>query len=111
VLEVIDKDSNSIEQIGKFRNLFDYKFSINPIQCDIFSSELNNYKFVIANHVIDDLLLDYYGKVSGEDISSIYKEEIILKSIWSKVVNLDTKYIDEFINNLTNLILKLVDND
>ena len=83
---LIDKKKEYMDQLEKFMPLFYIKYKISKRPVDVFSKSKNNYPFIIANHIIDDLIIEFYCRKHNIDTSSVYESEQKLIEIWNQIL-------------------------
>jgi hypothetical protein len=83
---VIDKDSRALSGLIKFMDLFNPKFKISKKVINIFGRFKENYEIILANHLIDDLVLCYFSNKLKTKLSDVYAKEGNVKKVWEYVL-------------------------
>lgn len=85
-LTVLDSEEKSIKTVKDFMKLFHIQYSIQPRVGDFWDMKNNkDYDVIMANHIIDDLAVDYFCKKKKIEIE-IYKNEASLKFVWEEIL-------------------------
>lgn len=99
---VLDKEMDSMKELVKFMNLFNPKYSITSKKIDVFK-EKQKYEFIVANHIVDDLVIDHFCHKWSIKPGDVYEVEGMLKKIWEKILKDTDKNTSEILPKITNL--------
>jgi hypothetical protein len=82
-----DKDGEALADLEAFAKMLAPAFSLRVHATDVFAHTGQlKADLVIANHVIDDLLIDRHALELGIDTARIYEEEDELQSAWKRIL-------------------------
>lgn len=71
-----DVDSASTQLVLDYMKLFKPKYNLTPVESDLFLNNFNKKSdLIVANHIIDDLLLYEYCKENHRSMKSLYESE------------------------------------
>lgn len=84
---LIDYEQESTLEVVKFMELFRPAYSLEPLSLDIFSAHDFSAGLVLANHVIDDLLLGRLQNRYGYNINEVYKTEAQVRETWRRIMH------------------------
>jgi|WetSurMetagenome_2_1015567.scaffolds.fasta_scaffold15442_2 hypothetical protein len=101
----IDKDSRALSSHIKFMELFGPEFKISKKIINLFGRFKENYDVILANHLIDDLVLCYFSKKMKMKLSDIYAKEGNVKKIWEHVLENKKNNLEV----MTKIIVKIFD--
>lgn len=107
---LFDKNKKSMSLLKKFMRLFNPKYEFENIEADILSYTWRQFPFIIANHVIDDLVLDLYCNKHGISTKTIYEKEWTVKALWDKIEE-DKWFYVEMRDSLSDIFDKLLRNN
>lgn len=107
-LTVIDKKVSFLSDLEKFTRLFNPLFKIEKKGIDLFGKFKSNYRFIIANHIIDDLAMDHFATKFGIKIEDIYRDENIVKEFWRKIIANKKQNIPEIADKIAKMLMKIV---
>lgn len=85
-VSVIDVDTKSLASLVRFIRLLNSEFKIQKIRKNLFSAKIAKYDLVLGNHIIDDLVINYFcqlGKITQDDF---YQREDVAKKIWQEIL-------------------------
>lgn len=105
----IDKNQQSLIMLDKFMQLFNPKYKFIKKKWDLYKNFKNKYPVVMANHMIDDLVIDYFATKFNLDIKDIYKNESSLVKFWNLVLENKTQNIEEVANKIAPIFDRLVE--
>ena len=107
-LILLDKDRAALEQNETFIGLFNPPYQVQSRVADIFEINEPPAELVLANHLIDDLLLNICAGEAGFDPNAIYQEEQAMKNAWALILQRRDYFFSKTVNQLSDLFLKLV---
>lgn len=76
---IFDQNKNIFQYLRDLLLLFPIQFSMKHVVRDLFTQNVPKGNIVVANHCIDDLLLDYYAKKNDLLLSDIYSSEAVFQ--------------------------------
>lgn len=103
---LLDKDTASIKILKNFMKLFNTKYVLRCLPKDIRDTK-QKFSFCIANHIIDDILLNSFCKKESIDEKKVYNDEKTLKYIWKQIYSDDslkeetTRFIAKSLDKIT----------
>ncbi len=87
-MRVLDKDEPSLVALANFMTLFSPSFSIEGVRGDVFDDPPRAQSpLVVANHAIDDLVLDLWSTRSGASTLDLYEDETKLSEAWRALLS------------------------
>jgi hypothetical protein len=104
---LFDQDKKSMTLLRNFMRLFNPKFSLKSYHEDFFNYQGLWFDFVIANHVIDDLILEYYCRTHAIPSKNIYKQEWMVVSLWGKIIK-EEGFFEEIVTVFTKQFSNLI---
>lgn len=108
---IVDKDTEAVNDLMKFMELFHPQFTIIPFIHDLFLPTKNQFPFVIGNHIIDDMLLYYFAKKYKSTTKELYAKEEKFISMWNKILEKEKDNQNEIVSKLTQILTRLVSPD
>lgn len=100
-----DLDTTSTARVIEFMRLFKTNFKLSSIDSDIFSStDKIQTDFIVANHIIDDLLLYEYCKEQGLTLHEVYGSEGHLLTAIQNITQQGKSLQQKLTQNLVNFI-------
>ena len=105
---VLDVDASATKTLTKFMELFDHEFSIQSLVRDLFSRDKRQFNFVIGNHVVDDLILNYFAVKEGVSMSDLYEKEGEFVKMWGKILENEKDNSEEISKKLTEVFDSLI---
>lgn len=101
-----DVDTTSTKRVMDYMDLFKPNYKLSQIKTDLFTSTSNiKSDVIVANHIIDDLLLHEYCKQNQSELSILYGSETEMFAAVTKIIN-TKKFQREIINKLVKVIEK-----
>jgi hypothetical protein len=107
-LVLLDKDASSLEQNQSFIRLFNPQYEVRSLVTDIFDLKESPGELVLANHLIDDLLLNLCAAEAGFDPLAIYEREESMKNAWDLILGRRRYFFSKIVDELAQLFLRLV---
>ena len=102
---VIDKNKYFLNELKEGLKIFSPKFQLHLLKIDIFSiSNFGNFDMVIGNHIIDDLIFQYYCDLNLIKIENIYDNWELFIQIWKKI-SIDYDLIENIVNILERIFI------
>lgn len=89
----IDQNAESLKRMHEFMQLFNCNFSIKNCRLNLYSNFKKSYKFIIGNHIIDDLVIDYFCRKWRISSKEIYEKEGKLTELWNKILKDKQKHL------------------
>lgn len=74
-LILLDKDKKSTTKLINFMKLFNPSYKLEKQSIDLFWDFDFKSDFIVANHVIDDLIISYFSQEYNYKVSNIYESE------------------------------------
>jgi hypothetical protein len=103
---LIDQDKKSLAQLKHFLDLYNVKFKTVLHIRNVFGRTYRKFDLVTANHVLDDLTLNYFSQKLGIKQDDIYQKEGVLTGLWKTILSHKSTYLPE----LSDIIVKLMIN-
>lgn len=72
---IYDKSASALENVGAFMELFSPAYTLRRVQGDLQDEHKPVASVVVANHVIDDVLLSHFADLWGYDQNTLYESE------------------------------------
>lgn len=82
---LLDQENSSTKQVEKFMQLFNPKYKIKRKKINLFGDLKDKYQIIIGNHIIDDLVIDYFCKKTKIKPSEVYEKEGKLVEVWKRI--------------------------
>lgn len=101
-----NKDVTAVQQLAKFLELFSPKFDLQMEYSDIFESSVGRYSLITANHVIDDLILDFYVTAINGDVGQYYKQEQLILEAWRSISRSPSTYTEPVLDQLVDYLVR-----
>ncbi|MDD5456232.1 MAG: hypothetical protein PHV30_04280 [Candidatus Margulisbacteria bacterium] len=105
----LDKDEAASNVLLTFIKMFRSRFTLKYINQDFFEYNGQKVDMLIANHVIDDLLIDKYCKTSGVLLEHIYESNDLfldtIKRITDEPDSVRTEYAEHIALTLSRYLL------
>jgi len=86
-INIIEANNDAAKHLIESIKLFSPKFAIKNSSTDFYSPNLGKSDLVIANHIIDDLLIDEYLKQNQKQSIEIYESEDRFKQVSLEIYN------------------------
>lgn len=105
---LVDQDINSMKELKTFMALFNPKFTIQLTKTNLF--KLRNcfiFPVILANHIIDDLAMDYFARKRGIAMQSIYDNEKTFLEHWNYITIKADSNIAELMPKIVSFLNKL----
>jgi hypothetical protein len=97
---IIDQDAKSIKQLQQFLMLFQPKFSVTPHITNVFLRKQQPFDLVLANHVIDDLIMFHFSRKEGIPLTKIYDTEEEYVALWRYILSDKRSHCSEIVKIL-----------
>lgn len=92
-LYIFDLDHIACEQIKLLLAILKISYPVYFIQNDIFLPFDKTADLITANHILDDLVLNYYCQLKGLNLRSLYASEEEFKSSVEKILDIELEFI------------------
>ncbi len=106
----IDKSQEALDCFHTLIDPFPKKFQVRVVKANILDNSPNfdrKTDMVVANHIFDDLLIDYFLGKQGKTNINVFQDRKYFEEIWEDI--LKEKNIEEIIfDKLKDLFLQLV---
>lgn len=93
----IDKDPATAAFISRFLALLLPSFTLEPHVVDVFSAPLPAHPVVTANHVIDDLIVDWFIREWRIAPADLYQQEGVLAEVWRRILARRAASLEEIV--------------
>lgn len=107
-VRVFNKDGEALASLREFLLFLDIKFPVVTSQVDIFHEILEPSALVVANHIIDDLVIDTFSQEFGLSTGEVYASEENLRSFWRRVSSEAPRFKRKVVEQLAPMIEKTV---
>jgi hypothetical protein len=108
-VRMIDKDENAMRELLSFFALLDAPLRAEAIRADVFDTPpASEAELVVANHVVDDVLLDRWAPKMGLDKARIYEEEAALAEAWERILERRSEIEEELPRELAEALSRHV---
>lgn len=84
-LRVRDRSAQALGLLTDFCEALRIPVRVDVEQGDLRTAPARRAPLVVANHVVDDLLLDGYARARGLDLDAIYDDEAALVAAWRAI--------------------------
>jgi hypothetical protein len=105
----IDGDSHALSMLVRFMDLFNPQFKISKKIVNLFGRFKGNYDVVLANHIIDDLVLCYFSQKLRIKHRDIYSKEENVKIIWKHVLSDKKTNLDMMSTVISKMFNQLIE--
>ncbi len=86
-VHVVDRSAASLAVLQDFLAVVRPRFTVRPVVRDVMTGDAPaRGGLVVANHVVDDLLLDRWATRHGTSTVDLYEDEDLLRAAWRGVV-------------------------
>lgn len=85
----IDRSEESLTMLQEFLAVLQPSFTVVPVVEDVMGAPerpSHTARLVVANHVVDDLLVDRWVRARGGSLAAIYDDERLLAEAWRGVL-------------------------
>jgi hypothetical protein len=106
---VLDNDVESVTELKKFMALFNPQFAITERIVNLFNPSKEKYQLVLANHVIDDLVLSHFSQKKGVSLKNIYEKEGALIDLWKYILSNKESHLNEIIPRIASVFDQLIE--
>lgn len=103
---LLDKDNKSTWKLINFMKLFNPIYKLEKKSIDLFLDFDFKSDFIVANHVIDDLIISYFSQEYNYKVSNIYESENNLLKCWNNILD----SWDQFKEKVIFVLSKIFDN-
>ncbi|MCX6733448.1 MAG: hypothetical protein NTX63_01405 [Candidatus Peregrinibacteria bacterium] len=103
-LTILDKDRNAMNELEKFLALFEPQYTINKKTVDMFRSRAKKYKMVLANHIVDDLVIDYFSSKWSISSHDLYEKEGQFQALWQRVLEHEQDHYVEILPQIVRAL-------
>ena len=109
LVRVLDKNPNHLDLLEEsFRFFFDAPLLLEKVSADLLQSrELPTSDITIANHIIDDVLVNTFFKGEENDLIDLYLDGDRFCNIWEQIAA-DKVFLDQTITLLSSVFARLV---
>jgi len=108
---MIDKDFSALSKLERFMRLFQPKFSLIKKRVDLFNEFKESYDVVLANHVIDDLVIAYFAEKNGIKLRDVYAKEGKIVILWNKILKNKEQNLAEILSVVASVFRKITKRD
>jgi hypothetical protein len=106
---LLDNNNSALIGADSFLKFFNIKFQTKKFKKDIWSKHSVKYDLIVANHLIDDLLLSQFCTKNKIPIKHLYTKEESFVNAWKQIVY-DKKLSAELINRFSAQLNQLTKN-
>jgi hypothetical protein len=86
-VRMIDKDGGAMRELLAFFAILESPLRVEAIEADIFAEPVAAVaELVVANHLVDDVLLDLWSPRLGIDAALAYEREAALRDAWRRIL-------------------------
>lgn len=107
-VKILDQDLSVMKQLQKNLQLFYPTFSTELLLTDLFKQNKISARFIVGNHIFDDLILNYFGKKLNIDTSRIYRDEEQFLHLWKMILADKQRNKQEIVQILSHTLKQLV---
>lgn len=108
-VRLLDKDEASLRQNELFIRLFNPKYSLETQVVDIFEVREPPGDLLLANHLIDDLLLTEAGPEAGFNPTEVYEREDSMREAWRAILSRRSYFFSRILDEFTALFLGMIE--
>jgi hypothetical protein len=106
-LIMINQDAGAIDTLTRFLTLLDVRFTRSVATVDLFAWRGAPADFVLANHLLDDLVLDRHCRRTGTDPTSLYARESAFREAWTTILAQPRTETDTLVEALAETVARL----
>jgi len=99
-VRLIDKHNESLIHLDDALEMFNPRFTIEKMASDFYFYQYSAEKLVIANHIIDDLLIDYYCKLKNVALQEVYETESVFLKVIDDIYKIMNSNYSDFVSKL-----------
>ena len=107
-VHILDQDKSVMRICENFLNFFNPQFKVFCHPKNFFEHEEQRTELVIANHVLDDLLLERYSHFSGQTLSEIYRSEASFVEVTAKIPDWQKTHWPEVVKEIADALSRFV---
>lgn len=85
-VSLLDVCPQALAHAVKFLKFFQVDFRTRRLACSVWDLPAVRFDFIIANHVLDDLLLDAAARSGRVPLAEAYRSERVFSQLWSGIV-------------------------
>lgn len=106
-LVMVNQDAGAIDTLQRFLTLLDVRFAPRVATTDLFAWRGEPADFVLANHLLDDLVLDRHCRRTGVDPGSLYARETAFREAWVEILARPASETDALVAELAAAVDRL----
>ena len=105
-IDIIDCSPESHKMIGGFMSLFDAKFTLGANPVHIESDQIGTYQLLMWNHIMDDLLIEWWSKRSNQPdlLQRYYDDEDLVRQVWTEIADWSSGFVEDLTANLADAL-------
>jgi hypothetical protein len=90
---VVDKNRGALRLLGEFMKLFDTGIKLVNMPCDLFTIKNQTFDLITANHLLDDLIIDWACRRLRIPPRRLYESEETLREVWGYILSNETSVL------------------
>lgn len=85
-VDLVDNDAIALDRASRFLELIGVRYPVGLVRATLFDEMVKGYDVILANHLLDDLILNHFCALRGVDVAKLYEEENRYIDVWEKIV-------------------------
>jgi hypothetical protein len=106
-ITIIDQDRRTTRRLLSILRLFHPQFVLSVLNKNV-TNVSTNASLVVANHILDDVTLEFYGKRNNIPLDKIYNNETLLINTWKNIVKQKDHIYRNLVPKLTDALNRYV---
>lgn len=106
-VDLLDTDDAALTHAERFLEMVGARCTPQTKQTTLFDETVGGYDALLANHLLDDLILARYCKQHGIESAQLYQREDLYAAVWNQIVA-SHDLLAHFVPALAAALLKLV---
>ena len=102
-LTLLDCSAEALRQAAHFLKFFNVGFSVERVPVSLWDLPDHRYDLIVANHSLDDLILDAAARECGVSLIDAYRSEALFQELWQSIIK-DSSLGAEVMDRLAEFI-------
>ncbi len=104
---LVNQDAAALTTLQRFMTAFPLAFTLDAVDADLFTWPGEPADLVLANHLLDDVVLDLYCKREGVDAGTLYERESAFQAAWERILAWPASDTDTLVARLADAVARL----
>ncbi len=106
-VDLVDNDAIALERASRFLELIGARYPVGIVRATLFDERVRGYDVILANHLLDDLILNHFCALHGVDATNVYDREDRYMNVWKEIVA-TPNLVGEFVSVLAETLIEKV---